>query len=379
MVEYDKIDIPFSFGLIVYFLILDFRSYNRNPSILDMKFLSNFKLTKMKDKIIKSKFYLLFIYIIVMVSCSEKADDISSNKNAYDIYICGKSFNGVGYWKNDIPVILDNQFETVSSDIFLSAGDVYCASNDYRKAYTVQYWKDKNSIFLDSNNFCRSSAIYVENSNVYVVGNFINRGKREAGYWKNSIKIPLQPVINNNSPASLASDVIVHNGDVYITGGISDKGAVYWKNGEAITLENNDPTNSVAYKIFIDESDIYICGYIGNKAVYWKNGSLNYLSGGVNNTVAYSIFVKDSTIHLVGIEKDKSNMSKAVYWKNGKFQYLSGSISTAEDIVIVDQDVYITGDVVKANNDSKAVYWKNGVEHTLADVGYATSIFAIKK
>jgi hypothetical protein len=72
-------------------------------------------------------------------------------------------------------------------------------------------------------------------------------------------------------------------------------------------------------------------------------------------------------------------MSKAVYWKNGQFQYLSGSISTAEDIVIVDQDVYITGDVVKANNDSKAVYWKNGVEHTLADVGFATSIFAVKK
>ena len=338
------------------------------------------KILKMKNRNFKSEFYILcLLVVIILVSCSDKGDDMTNPSNNYDIYICGEGPDGLSYWKNDVPVVLANQFGIESSDIFLSEGIVYCVSNDFNKAYTVQYWKDKNSIFLDSNNFCRSSAIYVEKSNIYVVGSFYNRGKREAGYWKNSIKIPLQPVINNNSPASLASDVIVHNGDVYITGGISDKGAVYWKNGEAITLENNDPYNSIAYKIFLDESDIYICGYIGNKAVYWKNGSLNYLSGGVNNTVAYSIFVKDSIIHLVGIEKDKSSMSKAVYWKNGQFQYLSGSISTAEDIVIVDQDVYITGDVVKANNDSKAVYWKNGVEHTLADVGFATSIFAVKK
>ena len=293
----------------------------------------------MKNRKFKSEFYILcLLVVIILVSCSDKGDDMTNPSNNYDIYICGEGPDGLSYWKNDVPVVLANQFGIESSDIFLSEGIVYCVSNDFNKAYTVQYWKDKNSIFLDSNNFCRSSAIYVENSNIYVVGSFYNRGKREAGYWKNSIKIPLQPVINNNSPASLASDVIVHNGDVYITGGISDKGAVYW-----------------------------------------KNGSLNYLSGGVNNTVAYSIFVKDSIIHLVGIEKDKSSMSKAVYWKNGQFQYLSGSISTAEDIVIVDQDVYITGDVVKANNDSKAVYWKNGVEHTLADVGNATSIFAVKK
>ena len=139
------------------------------------------------------------------------------------------------------------QFGIVTSDIFLIEGNVYCVSNDFNKAHTVQYWKDKNSIFWDSNNFCSSSAAFVDNNNVYVVGTSYNRGKQEASYWKNRIKIPLQPVLNINSPASIASDVTVHNGNVYITRGIIDKGAVYWKNGEAITLKNNDPTNSIAY------------------------------------------------------------------------------------------------------------------------------------
>ena len=337
----------------------------------------------MKKIILKSKFHLLslLIIILVMVSCRDKGDDISGNSNAYDIYICGSGLNGGGYWKNDIPVLLNNILGIESSDIFVSEGNVYCAGNDFDKTL---YWKNNIQVLIDSSyyfNYPNSSAIFVENNNVHIVGHSILVGKGEASYWKNGVRIPLQPRDSINDPSSDAYDIIVDHGDVYITGYISDIGAVYWKNGKMNALEDNNTTESGAHKIFIDKGDIYICGYIDSVAVYWKNGSLNYLAGGINMTDAWSIFVKDDNIYIAGEETDKDYVGKAVYWKNGQFQYLNTNESYVGDIIVLDQDVYITGDVVTSsfNGISKAVYWKNGVEHTLANVGYATSIFAVKK
>ncbi len=41
---------------------------------------------------------------------------------------------------------------------------------------------------------------------------------------------------------------------------------------------------------------------------------------------------------------------------------------------IDESDIYICGYI-----GNSVVYWKNGVEHTLADVDYATSIFSVNK
>ena len=345
-------------------------------------FLNNHsKILKMKNRKFKSGFYLLCLLLVfILVSCSDKADDMSSPSNNYDIYICGEGFNGGGYWKNEIPVILDPNLEVWSSDIFIDEGSVYFATLENHK---LQYWKNNIPYLIDSGNVQYCEAIYVENNNVHIAGSSLSKyfGNLEACYWKNGVKTTLLPRNNFGDPYSQTHDIIVDHGDVYITGYISDIGAVYWKNGKVIALESNNSTSSEAYKIFIDQSDIYICGYVDGVAVYWKNGSLNYLSGGVNMTSALSIFVKDDNIYIAGEETDKDYVGKAVYWKNGQFQYLNTNESYVGDIIVLDQDVYITGDVVTSsfNGNSKAVYWKNGVEHTLSDDGYATSIFAVKK
>ena len=75
-----------------------------------------------------------------MLSCSVKADDFSDKQVILTFIFLVTDWIGLVSGKMI-------QFGIVSPDIFLREGNVYCVSNDFNKAHTVQYLKDKNSIF----------------------------------------------------------------------------------------------------------------------------------------------------------------------------------------------------------------------------------------
>jgi hypothetical protein len=69
--------------------------------------------------------------------------------------------------------------------------------------------------------------------------------------------------------------------------------------------------------------DVYICGYEGKRAVYWKNGIPVYLTDGTYQAQANSIKVIGNNVFVVGFENDgKYNFAK--YWINGISTNLTG-------------------------------------------------------
>ncbi len=62
--------------------------------------------------------------------------------------------------------------------------------------------------------------------------------------------------------------------------------------------------------------DIYICGYDGNRAVYWKNGEAVYLSDGKYPAKANTIKIIGNDIYVGGFENN-GTINVARYWKNG--------------------------------------------------------------
>ena len=91
-----------------------------------------------------------------------------------------------------------------------------------------------------------------------------------------------------------ATDIVISDSNVYITGadGWDDFGnALYWINGERITLPKTGSRLAGANGINISGSDIYIAGFDDNDAVYWFNGWRTVLPREENRSTAIAISV----------------------------------------------------------------------------------------
>jgi len=138
--------------------------------------------------------------------------------------------------------------------------------------------------------------------------------------------------------------------DVYACGQVGEK-AVYWKNRKRVEL----PYGRYASSINISGNDVYVFGDIGeypnSKTVYWKNGKLVELPKMNDNdgTFVSSRYVYGNDVYVCG-----EAYNKAVYWKNGKLVELSSG--NAKSIYVSGNDVYVCGNV----GEDKVVYWKNG-------------------
>lgn len=162
-----------------------------------------------------------------------------------------------------------------------------------------------------------------------------------------------------------ATDIFVHQNDVYISGYESTGNkfiATYWKNG-VITDLTDGSNNAHAYSIFVENQDVYASGrestgdtYV---AKYWKNGMPVALTDGTQQAEGLSIFVSNGDIYVAGYERE-DGYGFAKYWKNGTAHSLSNVNSEANSIVVVNGDVYVAG-WERTENGRIAKYWKNGV------------------
>lgn len=134
---------------------------------------------------------------------------------------------------------------------------------------------------------------------------------------------------------------------------------------------NKDENNLIEPKFDNENLEVYIAGYIGNTATYWKDGVPVSLTDGTTKAEAHSIHVANGNVYVAGYEYEDSNRV-AKLWINGNPTSLSdsGNFAMAHYVFVSDDDVYVsgfefTGERGTQEYHSVPKYWKNGIEETL--------------
>lgn len=195
--------------------------------------------------------------------------------------------------------------------------------------------------------------------NVYLAG-FIQSGNdRVAAYWKNGQAVFL------NDPKSSTSDawsIFVDQCDVYVAGSVFDGAsskAICWKNGMVMPLKCNT-SRSGAYSVFVENGAVFVAGYDGESAQYWKNGVPVILA---DKGKAKAIHVVNENIYVAG-----ERNGTGIYWKDGQeFELPTDGSAYVNAIFVSNNDIYIAGQVVIPNKKPIAQYWKNGTSVALTD------------
>ena len=165
--------------------------------------------------------------------------------------------------------------------------------------------------------------------------------------------------------------------DVYVAGSDNNK-ACYWKNNVLTYLTNGD--NIKAEKIIVENNNIYVFA----AESFWKNNVKSnlytYLGVPSNNNPLISLlevksfYVKDNDIYVVGSIRGPVNLASGVatytiehcYWKNGVKNVLFANTGSStggflSDITIHNNDIYIAATKFITSSNWQLGYFKNGI------------------
>lgn len=279
------------------------------------------------------------------------ANDIFVVNN--DVYVVGNESDGniskATVWKNGTPTYLA-QNNSSAEAIVISNGDVYVAGWEYDTNHSTsiaKYWKNGTAVNLtNGSNNAGAKDIFVNGNDVYVAGyeqeTIPNMGTfGRAKYWKNGVSTTLSTGFTQAN----SKGIFVKGSDVYVltteyTSGIGYNVASYYKNGVVTRLNAGNATdNGYGYGIFVDNNNsVYVSGYSIKDswygACYWKDGILTKVTQN-SSAYLYGIFVQDSDVFLCGYER-VSNVDVAKSWKNTTASLLvnSSNNSSANSIFL---------------------------------------------
>lgn len=189
--------------------------------------------------------------------------------------------------------------------------------------------------------------------------------------------------VNLNTIAACGNSL--NTNGVYITGGIDDR-AVFWKDG-VVTFLTAVPANpnKFAYgsRILVYNNDVYVLGAEYDSTVngnvgtikLWKNGALTNITNGTTDAEGYGLDVYNGDVYICGAERVGNNYIGKI-WKNGIATLLPKDTFDFVDpsgIKIINGDIYVSGmgsrTIPNTGTTEKALYWKNGVINYLSNSG----------
>ena len=225
----------------------------------------------------------------------------------------------------------------------------------------------------DGDGICNSYII--EGRTVYIAGASYNSdGDYTACYWVDGTRVELPG-------GAWATDIIVDNGTVYVSGTSEGFDACYWINQDRYDLPGS---GGEAEAIALDGGDIYVAGWYNNGSCYWKNGQKIDLT--VNrDSQAFAIGVRDNgSVYIGGYFMNNNHYIIPCFWKDGNnrtsLPVPSGGDGEVYDIAIMDGNMrYYGGYVLNTSSFAgytpTASYWRHTTRTNLPLGGSAMDIY----
>jgi len=221
------------------------------------------------------------------------------------VYVAGYETDGPGpvakFWMDGVATPLTNGSSNADAvSITVSGDDVHVAGyevertevapNQFVVADVAKYWKNGVATALsDGKNEGVASSVAFSGGDVYVAGWEGAVGAvLVAKVWKNGVPVALTDGVRG----AKATAVTFRGGDVLAVGGQSNGRLdvpTIWTNGVAASLVAKD--QAFAEAIAIAGTDVFVVGYDGPSAVYWKNGIAFPLSHASSGADAMSIAI----------------------------------------------------------------------------------------
>ena len=265
--------------------------------------------------------------------------------------------------------------------ILYAAGQELVPGKDY---FYATIWRDGKRFPLSDGSadaFC--NAVCTAGSDVYVVGceaigDLVDDGYYEpyhqnvAVLWHfktgdeaNAVRTSLSSGEYATSPVAVAAS----NGNVYAAGFESpavDRRAVWWKNGQMEYLSDGS-TDARAYCILADGDDVYVGGYLqpadnkrGGIARIWKNGTPQDLTDGATLAKVNALCMDNGVLYAAGAEKTTDGRWKGVLWRDGQPTYFTDEVGTeVTGLHVVNGDYIIEGNMTDPSGDILACIWTN--------------------
>ncbi|SDD10000.1 IPT/TIG domain-containing protein [Niabella drilacis] len=308
----------------------------------------------------------------------------NDNFKVYDVYVMGNDLNrfdiwNAKYWKNGQQIMLsDEKKGSWAKSIAVLNSDVYVGG-----AYTpqapllppgftrdiAQYWKNgiAYALITDTTSYINNVSnqgqvgfhgMFAENNNLHILYMEVFQNGQysyHVNYWKNGIVKVLQ--------GSGCDGIYVSGNDIYRL----DRDG-YWKN--EIYYPVGDGAEALS-AMCVSGNDIYISAVktiasFHQIVRYYKNGVLERtLTDGTSSANARCIYVSGNDVYVGGWDGDP-----AVYWKNG-IKYILNTWGSVNDIKMIDGNLYMCG-----SEGGSAKYWKNGVGKTLPAIAGASQSLA---
>ena len=241
-----------------------------------------------------------------------------------DVYVAGINYASypykIVYWKNGQQFTVTNNSISAPLCIAVSGNDIYINDGG-------SYWKNGQQYpLLDDNRLPYAmQATTVMGEDVYMTG--VSSGIPtiqgtiflSAAYWKNGERVLFHDVEQNMS-ISINGIAVSKAGDVCVLGQFGGGFVGYWKNGQITFLSNNTNAHifSTSGIAVTNNGDVYVSGVIGLSsptiAVYWKNGQQVSLGNGSAN----GITTCSNDVYISGTVPIEGGRHMAVYWKNGE-------------------------------------------------------------
>ena len=255
--------------------------------------------------------------------------------------------------------------------------------------YYATLWKDgKRQLLTDgsADSFC--NGVYVDGNKVYVVGCEAIGDLFDDGYYEPyplNVGVMWQFEVGNETQVtrSVLSDgkratspvaVAAAGENIYAAGfetlENSDRKAVYWRNGQMEYLSDGS-TDALAYCVAAEGNDVYVGGYVqpadnksGGIACIWKNGVAQNLTDGSTLAKVNAICIDGGVLYAAGAEKVSGGRWKGVLWKDGQPTYFTEEVGTEVTGLYVKEGKYIIeGNMTADSGDIVTCIWtEEGVQ-----------------